>query len=548
MELRDYQHRFFAVSRGRFEAGVTRQLGVLATGLGKACLFAALRQQFGFTRKIMVLVHREELATQAADKLTRWNPHLRVGIEMANRYADVDGIFPHDLIVASVPTLGRKGSYRIRRFLPDDFDALVSDEAHHSTSPQWRNVLTHFGVNEPGSRILSLGLTATPNRSDGTGLRVNFDEIVFDMGIRQGIESGYLVDLRGFKVSTKTNLDKVHSRAGDFAEDELSDAVNTVERNAIIVKEWMWVAYGLKTVVFTVDIQHALDIAAAFSKCSIAAEAVWGDDPLRADKLRRHRNGEITVLSNCAVLTEGYDDPGIGCIVLAKPTKSALLYTQMIGRGTRIDDGKSDCLIIDVVDSTSKHSLMTMPSLLGMPTNLDLKGKSVIKAKEQFERVAKEFPSADLSGVLSLAKLDSIAENISLFQTNYPPEIARLSELAWRKSAEGYVLAVNRDLVQVAQDLRGDWSVKGRVGEAVADFTAQNLPGAMNVADAFVLKNGGAKTLLARDVGWRTRPDPPTEKQIGLCRVLHIQIPPGATKGQVSMAIDNKKAQMRVNA
>ena len=159
------------------------------------------------------------------------------------------------------------------------------------------------------------------------------------MGIRQGIETGYLVDLIGIRVGTKTDLDNVHSRAGDFAEDELADAVNNPERNALIVKEWYKHAYGRKTVAFTVDIQHALDLAAAFQAHGVQAQAVWGNDPLRADKLARHRNGGLELLCNCAVLTEGYDDPTIRCILLAKPTKSALLFTQMIGRGTRLDEG-----------------------------------------------------------------------------------------------------------------------------------------------------------------------------------------------------------------
>lgn len=541
MDLRPYQRAFFTRVRDRYDAGVTRQLGVLATGLGKAVLFAALREQMQFAKKIMVLVHREELAAQAADKLSRWNSHLHVGVEMANRYADVDGIFPATLIVASVPTLGRRGSSRIKKFLPDEFDAVISDEAHHSSSPQWRNVLDHFGLTEPGGTILSLGLTATPNRSDGTGLRQNFDEIVFDMGIRDGIESGYIVDLRGIRVNTKVNLDKVKTRAGDFAEDELADAVNTVERNAIIVKEWMAAAYGLKTVVFTVDIQHAVDLAAGFMKCGVDAAAVWGSDPERKSKLEKHRSGQIAVLCNCAVLTEGYDDPGIKCIVLAKPTKSALLFTQMIGRGTRIDEGKSDCIIMDVVDNTSKHSLITIPSLLGLPANLDLKGKSVIKAKEQFERVAKEFPTADLSAITSLSKLQSIAENISLFQVNYPPEISKLSELGWRKSGEGYMLTVNRDLITIQKDLRDEYQIVGNLQGQKVTLTAQNLPGAFNQADALVSKDFIG--FLKRDARWHQ--DKPTEKQLGLARILKLTVPPGATKGQVSAAIDAKRAQMR---
>ena len=320
LALRDYQLDFFQRVREHRDAGINRQLGVLATGLGKAILFAKLRDELGFRKRIMVLVHREELANQAADKIQKWNPDIMVGVEKAERYCNPMDTF----VVASVPTIGRKGSPRIQKFHPDDFDCLVSDESHHSTAPQWRNVLEYFKVSRPNeSHILSLGLTATPNRSDGTGLRQNFDCIVFDMGIRAGIEAGWLVDLRGVRVSTKTNLDNVHSRAGDFAEDELADSVNTVERNAVIVKEWMKAAYGKKTVAFTVNIQHALDLAAAFRKCSIEAEAVWGNDPERAEKLARHRAGRITVLCNCAVLTEGYDDPGIQCIVLAKPTSGS---------------------------------------------------------------------------------------------------------------------------------------------------------------------------------------------------------------------------------
>jgi superfamily II DNA or RNA helicase len=536
-ELRPYQKDFFSRVRDRYDAGITRQLGVLATGLGKRVLYCKLREEMNCSKRIMILVHREELASQGIEGLLAWNPGLMVGLEMAGSTAKP----MDDLIVASVPTLGRKSSSRITKFNPSDFDALVSDEAHHSTSPQWRNVLEYFGVlraNE--SPILSLGLTATPNRSDGQGLRQNFDEIVFDMGIRKGIEDGWLVDLRGIRVKTHTNLDGVHTRAGDFAEDELANEVNTVERNIVIVKEWMKEAWDQKTVVFTVNVQHALDLAECFKKFGVNAAAIWGEDPERADKLLRHRHNGLTVLTNCQILTEGYDDPGIRCIVLAKPTKSALLYTQMIGRGTRLDSGKESCLILDVVDVTSKHSLITIPSLLGLPVNLDLKGKSVIKAREEFDRVAAEFPTADLSQIESLSKLKSIAENISLFQVHYPAEIAQLSELGWRRSGDGYMLAVNRDLITIAKDLRDEYQIVGNINGQKIEQSAQNLAGAFNQADAMVPNS--LTPLLRREMRWHA--DAPTEKQKSLCRILRITIPNGATKGQVSHAIDQKRLQM----
>lgn len=544
LHLRPYQQDCLDRSKAALDRGCNRQLAVLATGLGKAVLFAALREHHGFRKRIMVLVHREELADQGADKLLRWNPGLMVGIEMAHRNAA-----PMDaLVVASVPTLGRRNSERIKRFDPEDFDCIVSDESHHSVSPQWKRVLDHFGLLSAGGRILSLGLTATPNRADGTGLRECFDEIVFNMDIKVGIDTGYLSDLIGYRVSTKTNLDTVHTRMGDFAEEELADAVNTPERNAIIVKEWCKHAYGLKTVAFTVNVQHALDLAEAFKSHVISAAAVWGEDPERATKLARHRAGEIDVLCNCAVLTEGYDDAGIECIILAKPTKSQLLFTQMIGRGTRIPDGvsnikthvgplsKDSCIILDVSDSTSKHELVSLPSLLGLPKSLDMKGEKYTKAREQLERIAAEFPTANIQDIHNLSELDSIAKNIELFRANYPPEVSKLTELAWRKQGEVYALPVGRDRMVISADLLGDWWVRGVAGGKTVEIQAQNLAGAFNAADRAVLDSGAPKVLLARDSRWRDQP--PTDKQIERMRKLRIAIPLGATRGMVSAAMD----------
>ena len=546
MQLRGYQEDCLWRSRESYRGGVNRQLAVLATGLGKTAIAANLRVYHGFTKKIIFLVHMETLAVQAATAMQRWNPNLRVGVEMAGSYADLDGFYPPDFVVASVPTLGRKGSDRIKRFLPGDFDCIIQDEAHIGISDSFKRVYSHFGLLAPDADgPLFLGITATPNRTDGKGLRELFDVIVFDMGIQKGIADGWLCDLVGYRVNGKATLDKVHTRAGDFAVDELEKEVNTPARNAIIVKEWYKVAYGKRTLIFTVDIQHALDLAAAFVAHGEQAQAVWGDDPDRHHKIHGHKTGEFNVLCNCNVLGIGYDDPLIECIVSAAPTKSELRYVQQVGRGTRIAPGKDSCIVIDVVDNSSKHSLTTISTLLGLPKQLDLKGEKYSVAKQRLDRIAEEFPTANVQDIKHLDDLKSIAENISLFQVNYPPEISRLSELAWRKSADGYMLAVSRDLITVTKDLREEWQIRGRVGDAVAELSAQNLPGAINLADRFVLDHGGVKGYLQRDVRWRG--DPPTEKQLGLCRILKIPVPPGMTKGQVSQAIDTKRIQMAAN-
>lgn len=546
MQLRSYQSDCLALSLKHYRAGINRQLAVLATGLGKTAIASNLRAHHEFGKRILFLVHMETLAVQAATAMQRWNPDLRVAVEMAGSYADMDGIFPPHFIVASVPTLGRKGSDRIKRFDPFEFDAIIQDEAHIGIADSFKRVYDHFGLMTPNSDgPLFLGITATPNRSDGKGLRELFDCIVFDMGIQKGIADGWLCDLVGYRVNGKAKLDSVKTKMGDFVTGELEDAVNTPERNAIIVKEWYKVAYGKRTLVFTVDVQHALDLAAAFTAHGEPAEAVWGEDPNRHDKIRRHKTGGFNVLANCNVLAIGYDDPQIECIISAAPTKSELRYVQQIGRGTRISPGKSDCTVIDVVDNSSKHSLTTVSTLLGLPKDLDLKGEKYSVAKEKLERIAREFPTANVQDIKSLSDLKSIAENISLFQVHYPPEIGRLSELTWRKSGDGYMLAFDGGVITIAKDLREEFQIRGRVGDKLAEFSAQNIAGALNIADKFVLDNGAVKAYIARDARWRNSPDPPSPAQLGLCRKLGITVPPGITKGAVSAAITAKQIQMR---
>lgn len=542
--LRDYQQRCLEISLERYRAGVNRQLVVMATGTGKTAVASNLPEHHGFTGKMMFLVHMELLAEQAANAMHRWNPDLRIGVEMAGSYVNMDGLYAPDIIIASVPTLGRKGSDRIKRFNPDEFDCIVQDESHLSASDSFKRVYEHFGLLSPNPNgPLFLGITATPNRSDGKGLRELFDEIIFDMGIQKGIADGWLCDLIGYRVKGGADLDKVHTRAGDLAQNELQEAVNTPERNALIVKEWCKVAWDKRTLCFTVDIQHALDLAAAFQAHGVPARAVWGDDPDRHEKFIDHKAGRFPVLTNCNVASIGYDDPQLECIISASPTKSAVRYIQQIGRGTRIAPGKDACIVLDVTDNSKKHSLVNISTLLGLPKDLDLKGQRFTAAKEQIDRVAREFPTANVQDIKKLDDLKSVAENASLFHIAYPPEVKQLSEFAWRKSADGYMIAVNRELVTVSQDLRGDWIVRGAVNGHKVELAAQNLAGAFNQADRAIVDCGGVTTLLKRDVRWHN--DDPTDKQRYLCKILGITIPQGATKGSVSVAIDAKRAQQR---
>src|SRR6185312_5122082 len=447
MSLRPYQADALASSLKRWKAGVARQLIVHPTGCGKSILFSTLRSHHGFTGKILILVHREELAAQAAAHVKRWNPDLNVGVEMANRKCSSWD----DVVVAGVQTVGRAGSKRIERFWPEKFSAIVVDEAHHASSSGYRNVFQYFGVDKPDAPRLLLGVTATPNRSDGTPLAEVFDEIVHQFTIRKAIEDGWLVDLKAVQVRTKTNLDGVNVRAGDFATGELEETVNTAERNRLVVASWIKAAAPRQAVAFCVDVQHAQDMAAMFQANGTRCEAVWGEMPNRAEVLAAFKNREIDVLSSVMVLTEGWDYPGLECVLLARPTKSRLVLAQQVGRGTRLPEGvnnlleaeaagvplnKRDCLVIDFVDNTSRHSLAGVGSLVGMGDALDFAGKSMVKAARRFEEAVAAKPNLDVMRLKSVDELDLAITQADLFRDVLPPALASFAGMTWNQLSE----------------------------------------------------------------------------------------------------------------
>lgn len=335
MQDREYQLKAEDSVLYEYDAGVRRMLLSMATGTGKTIVFSRLYQKLKsrLPGQMLVLAHREVLVRQNQEKIQAINPTIKVDIEMAEHHADPNA----DVICASVATIGREGTTRGERF--PNVDKTIVDEAHHSTAEAYGNVFKLFQHMDPGTRKLLLGVTATPQRADGTPLATVYEKIAYVYSIRQAIEDGWLVDIRGYRLNTDTDLSGVTKTEGDFAEGQLSDVVNNPTRNQQIVDAWKNTAPGRAAVAFTAGIQHAKDLSDVFKSNGVSAEAVWGDDPDRAEKLRLHREGKITVLCNCGVLVEGYDDWRIACVILARPTTSAVLFTQMVGRGTRLQDG-----------------------------------------------------------------------------------------------------------------------------------------------------------------------------------------------------------------
>jgi superfamily II DNA or RNA helicase len=577
LKLRPYQKDALEAITTKFAEGVTGQVVQAATGLGKTVLFASLPDALNFADDdwMLVLAHTDELAKQAADKIQRCNPDRTVGVEMGGSKAS-----GAQLVVGSPQTLGRANTNRLK-VLTDGRKpprAIVSDECHRSLGQTYLNVYNHFDV--PNNKeILHLGVTATTRRTDGKSLHIaGFEEIVYKYLMIDGIRDGWLCGLKGLRVDTETALDGVHTKGGDFDQVELAGTVNTKLRNAIAAQAWLDHASGRPTVGFTVDIQHAKDAAAAFRQRLISAEAIWGDDPDRSSKLKRHRDGDITVLLNAQLLVEGYDDWRVACIMWLRPTQSELVYVQGTGRGTRIPEGienlnaakqmglwlpKEDCLVIDLVDNSSKHSLMTLASLHGLNYKADLKGRPITDVVEEIEEIKRQCPTIDTSSHLSIEGLRAYAESVDLFQPKETPvEVASLSKFRWTHVDGGYVLMLQgKDHICAVTDMLGRWHIVGQInGNSVQRDVSWELADAIQEADYQVQLHGGRQlqSLVKRAAKWHDLE--PTDGQLLMCKYHGIRVPsetlPDGTKqylvnrGQVHNAISEaleRKKQARLD-
>ena len=347
IQLKPHQVAARAAILDRLDQGITSQLCAIPTGGGKTILAVSVSLEF---QRTLFIAHREELITQTVAAVARVDPDRRVGYVVQGRH-EVDAPF----VVGMVQTLAN----RLEQIPPDWFDLLVIDEAHHSSAKTYRTIADHF------TPKLRLGLSATPERTDGADLSNLFSELSFELTLAEAIESGYLVKPVARQCLTSCSLSGVKSLGGDLNERDLSVAVDVPERNQFIVAKYQEHAPGRRAIAFSVNIEHARNITAAFNEAGVLAEWVAGDSPDRADKLARFAAGEFQILASCMVLVEGYDCPSVDCVLMCRPTKSRSLYCQQIGRGLRLHPGKSDCIVLDFVDVASRHSLISAWKFFG---------------------------------------------------------------------------------------------------------------------------------------------------------------------------------------
>lgn len=367
LTLWPHQKSAIAAAHAAMNAGRPSGLWAIPTGAGKTVGFTSFASDLKLPT--LVMVHRDELVRQTVKTFAMIWPAASVGVIKAERN-EIDG---HDVVIASVQSLHDR---RLAAIPSDRFGLVIVDEAHHAAADTWAAVLDYFTTR------FVLGVTATPERHDGKGLADRFgDQPIYSYPLRQAIDDGHLCRLTQYAVETSLDLDGVEYRAGDFATRQLSQSVNTPERNTVIVESFQKYANDRRAVAFTVDVQHATDLRDTFTTAGYTSATVTGNTPTdeRRQVLADFAAGHIQVVTNCAVLTEGFDDPGISCVLMARPTCSRSLYTQCVGRGLRLAPDKADCLILDFVDNSKRHKLVTVLDLFGKPKKLDAAGSDVLE-------------------------------------------------------------------------------------------------------------------------------------------------------------------------
>ena len=359
MLLRPRQKTFVERSVRALEAH-SNTLGVAPTGSGKTLMLSgAVGQMLADNdAKACVLAHRDELTAQNVLKFAKINPALSTSI-VDSRTKSWRG----RTTFAMVPTLARKRNLDAMPAL----DLLVVDEAHHAAADTYRRIIDRARERNPEARIY--GVTATPNRGDRKGLRAVFSNVADQIMLGELIGSGHLVPPRTFviDVGAQAALKKVRKTAADFDMAEVAAIMNTAPITEAVIKHWREKASDRQTVIFCSTVEHARNVCDAFVAAGIDAGMVWGEMPEheRRRVLAAYRRGDIQVMVNIAVLTEGWDHPPTSCVVLLRPSSYKSTMIQMVGRGLRTVDPaefpgvvKTDCIVLDFGISSLLHGTL----------------------------------------------------------------------------------------------------------------------------------------------------------------------------------------------
>ena len=344
MELRPYQSEAKTAVFEQWEQGNSKTLVVLPTGCGKTIVFAKITEQcVQQGDRVLILAHRGELLEQASDKLQKATG-LHSAIEKAEQTCKGSW---YRVVVGSVQTLMREK--RLSSFDSDYFDTIIIDEAHHAISDSYTRVLEHF------NNAKVLGVTATPDRGDMKNLGQVFDSLAYEYTLPKAIKEGYLSPIKAVTIPLQLDLSTVATQAGDFKASDIDTALDPYLYS--IADEMQKYCKDRKTVVFLPLVKTSQKFRDILNSKGFKAAEVNGNSVDRAEVLEDFDKGKYNVLCNSMLLTEGWDCPSVDCVVVLRPTKVRGLYCQMVGRGTRLCEGKSELLLLDFLWHTERHEL-----------------------------------------------------------------------------------------------------------------------------------------------------------------------------------------------
>ena len=387
-ELRPYQQQARDRIHAEWDAGHTRTLLVLPTGTGKTIVFASVAaDQVRAGDRVLILAHRGELLEQAADKLQR-STGLVSAVEKAESTC-LDSWFR--VVVGSVQTLQRTA--RLERFPQDYFGTIIIDEAHHAITDGYRRILDYFS----GAKVL--GVTATPDRGDMRNLGEVFDSLAFEYKLTDAIKEGYLCKIMAQTIPLQLDITSVTMSGGDYAVGDLGTALDPYLEQ--IAAEMARRCKSRKTVVFLPLIKTSQKFRDLLNTYGFRAAEVNGQSEDRRQVLADFDAGKYNVLCNSMLLTEGWDCPSVDCVVVLRPTKVRSLYSQMVGRGTRLSPGKTDLLLLDFLWMTDRHELCR-------PADLVCEDRAV--ARQMTETLAESGCPEDIEQAAAQASEDVVAQ------------------------------------------------------------------------------------------------------------------------------------------
>ena len=527
LPLRDYQTQAIRELHTRWDGGQRRVAVVLPTGAGKTVVFSHLAEAFLAAnpgKRVLVLSHTDELVGQAANKMRAVAPHRTVGIVKA-----AQNEVHAEVISASVQSLrSAKRREQVR-----NVGLIIVDECHHATARTYRTILEHFGaighaedstLCAPGDHPLVAGFTATLVRGDKAKLSEVWEDVALRLSIAFMIRAGYLLDVKGKQVEVPSlDLRGVKQSGGDYQEGALGDALVEAFAPEIVAKRYAEVASDRKGIVFAPTVDSAYAFERAFNDQGIKTETVHGGlgrDERRAI-LARFRDGTTQVVSNCMVLTEGFDEPSASCAVIARPTKNAGLYQQMVGRVLRPDltlspQERGHALILDVVGISRRHDLRSLVDLStreDLPEDVD-EDLSLLELEDLLLEGEQEAPGLGAEAPVWYAGETTVTE--------FDP-LGRDSDRTWGVTPDGtyYLPAGAHGYIFLAESIEGDpgtydvvscakQPVRGQqyVAAQITEHRGLDFQMACAWGEEEALKRGGhgAKTLTEKKARWRKEP------------------------------------------